>query len=147
MNSEISTDFGYPRMRVLRPVRFDLSSGSHQLQVAGGTGREFELQKSDTTCAFCSLGCTLTLGRKSGKIVYVSSPPESVNEGNLCVKGRMVGHTCIRKEVVQAVDPQGWRPASGGMGRGAGPLSPRNSRASRLLPGPPAWLPWFGTAH
>ncbi|MCX5872748.1 MAG: molybdopterin-dependent oxidoreductase [Deltaproteobacteria bacterium] len=53
-----------------------------------GTGRRFELQDTSTVCAFCSLGCSLTLGEKDGKTVYVTSSEDSVNEGNLCVKGR-----------------------------------------------------------
>lgn len=89
MNSEVSTDFGRPldcefcgQCATICPV------GAISSKWLVGTGREFELQKSDTTCSFCSLGCTLTLGRKNGKIVYVTSPPGSTNEGNLCVKGR-----------------------------------------------------------
>jgi predicted molibdopterin-dependent oxidoreductase YjgC len=89
VNSEISTDFGRPldcefcgQCAAICPV------GAISSKWLVGTGREFELQNSDTTCAFCSLGCTLTLGRKSGKIVFVTSPPDSPNEGNLCVKGR-----------------------------------------------------------
>jgi predicted molibdopterin-dependent oxidoreductase YjgC len=89
VESEVSTDFG-------RPLECEFCGQCASICPVGaisskwlvGTGREFELQYSDTTCAFCSLGCTLTLGRKSGKIVYVSSPPDSANEGNLCVKGR-----------------------------------------------------------
>jgi len=53
-----------------------------------GTGRRFELKNTSTVCAFCSLGCSLTLGEKDGKTAYVSSPSNSANEGNLCVKGR-----------------------------------------------------------
>ncbi len=53
-----------------------------------GTGRRFELQDTSTVCAFCSLGCSLTLGEKDGKTAYVTSSPDSANEGSLCVKGR-----------------------------------------------------------
>ncbi|MHB8202538.1 MAG: molybdopterin-dependent oxidoreductase [Desulfomonilaceae bacterium] len=53
-----------------------------------GTGRRFELKDTSTVCAFCSLGCSLTLGEKDGKTAYVSSSSDSANEGNLCVKGR-----------------------------------------------------------
>jgi predicted molibdopterin-dependent oxidoreductase YjgC len=89
ITSEVSTDFG-------RPLECEFCGQCAQICPVGaisskwlvGTGRDFELKKTDTTCAFCSLGCTLTLGEKSGKVVSVSSPPESHNEGNLCVKGR-----------------------------------------------------------
>lgn len=89
MYSEISTDFGRPldcefcgQCASICPV------GAISSKWLVGTGRQFELKKTDTTCSFCSLGCTLTLGEKDGKVVYVSSPPGSPNEGNLCVKGR-----------------------------------------------------------
>jgi predicted molibdopterin-dependent oxidoreductase YjgC len=43
-----------------------------------------------TTCNFCGVGCQLNLHVKDGKVVRVTSPPpgETVNDGNLCVKGR-----------------------------------------------------------
>ncbi len=89
MESEVSTDFGRPldcefcgQCASVCPV------GAISSKWLVGTGRQFELKKTDTTCAFCSLGCTLTLGEKNDKIVYVDSPHASPNEGNLCVKGR-----------------------------------------------------------
>ncbi len=89
MLTEVSTDFARPlscefcgQCASICPV------GAISSKWLVGTGREFELKKTDTTCSFCSLGCTLTLGEKDRKVVYVSSPPGSPNEGNLCVKGR-----------------------------------------------------------
>ncbi len=43
-----------------------------------------------STCNFCGVGCQLDLHVDGGKVVKVSSPPpgETVNDGNLCVKGR-----------------------------------------------------------
>jgi len=89
MECEVSTDFG-------RPLNCEFCGQCAQICPVGaicskwlvGTGREFELKKTETTCSFCSLGCTLTLGEKDKKIVWVSSPANSPNEGNLCVKGR-----------------------------------------------------------
>lgn len=53
-----------------------------------GTGRQFELKKTNTVCSFCSIGCALTFSTKEKKTVYVTSPPDSPYEGTLCVKGR-----------------------------------------------------------
>ncbi|MEW6350250.1 MAG: molybdopterin-dependent oxidoreductase [Thermodesulfobacteriota bacterium] len=89
MHSEISTDFGRPldcefcgQCASVCPV------GAISSKWLVGTGREFELTKTDTICAYCSLGCTLTMGKKGDKVVYVTSPASSPNEGSLCVKGR-----------------------------------------------------------
>lgn len=89
MLTEISTDFGRlldcefcGQCADICPV------GAIKSKWLVGTGRVFELKTTTTTCSFCSLGCSLTLGQKAGKIVWVSSSPESPNQGNLCVKGR-----------------------------------------------------------
>ena len=49
-----------------------------------------EEQQVRTTCNFCGVGCQLNLHVKDGRVVRVTSPPpgETVNDGNLCVKGR-----------------------------------------------------------
>jgi NADH-quinone oxidoreductase subunit G len=43
-----------------------------------------------TTCNFCGVGCQLDLNVADGRVVKVTSPPtgETLNDGNLCVKGR-----------------------------------------------------------
>lgn len=43
-----------------------------------------------TTCNFCGVGCQIDMHVVDGKIAKVTSPPvgETVNDGNLCVKGR-----------------------------------------------------------
>lgn len=89
MLTEISTDFA-------RPLNCEFCGQCASICPVGaisskwlvGTGRQFELKKTRTTCSFCSLGCTLSLGEKDKKVVYVTSPADSPNEGNLCVKGR-----------------------------------------------------------
>jgi predicted molibdopterin-dependent oxidoreductase YjgC len=50
------------------------------------------LEKVRTTCNFCGVGCQLDLNvdREANRVVKVTSPPPgtTVNDGNLCVKGR-----------------------------------------------------------
>jgi formate dehydrogenase (NADP+) alpha subunit len=42
-----------------------------------------------TICPYCGVGCNIILGIRGNKIVNVKGDPEnSVNKGNLCVKGR-----------------------------------------------------------
>jgi len=53
-----------------------------------GKGREWELKKTETICPYCGVGCNITLHTKDNRIVRVSSPESSLNEGWLCVKGR-----------------------------------------------------------
>jgi predicted molibdopterin-dependent oxidoreductase YjgC len=53
---------------------------------------ERELEKVRTTCNFCGVGCQIDLNvdREANHVVKVTSPPPgtTVNDGNLCVKGR-----------------------------------------------------------
>ena len=46
--------------------------------------------KVRTTCNYCGVGCQMDLNVAGGKVVKVTSPPpgETVNDGNLCIKGR-----------------------------------------------------------
>ena len=43
-----------------------------------------------TTCNYCGVGCQMDLHVAEGQVVKVTSPPrgETLNDGNLCVKGR-----------------------------------------------------------
>jgi len=89
MECEVSTDFG-------RPLQCELCGQCAQICPVGaiaskwlvGTARAFEVNRVNTVCSFCSLGCVLTVAERKKKIVAVSSPADSHNEGNLCVKGR-----------------------------------------------------------
>ncbi len=53
---------------------------------------ESDLEKVRTTCNFCGVGCQIDLNvdREADHVVKVTSPPPgtTVNDGNLCVKGR-----------------------------------------------------------
>jgi formate dehydrogenase major subunit len=55
-----------------------------------GRGRAWGLEKVNTTCGFCGVGCQLTLhlDRPNNKIVRVTGREMEPNEGMLCVKGR-----------------------------------------------------------
>ncbi|MFV0526233.1 MAG: 2Fe-2S iron-sulfur cluster-binding protein [Acidimicrobiales bacterium] len=56
---------------------------------ADGTWAPERQTTTDTVCAFCGVGCNLTLHVQDGTIVTVSSPPDSpITHGNLCIKGR-----------------------------------------------------------
>jgi predicted molibdopterin-dependent oxidoreductase YjgC len=68
---------------------------------AMGTWAPERQTRTDTICAFCGVGCTLTLHVQHGvgddagdRIVKVTSPhSSSVTGGNLCIKGRFgAGH-------------------------------------------------------
>jgi predicted molibdopterin-dependent oxidoreductase YjgC len=49
-----------------------------------------ETVKTRTTCNFCGVGCQLDLHAANQQVLKITSPPpgETVNDGNLCVKGR-----------------------------------------------------------
>lgn len=49
-----------------------------------------EVEKVSSTCNFCGVGCQLDLNVSDGKVVKVTSPEPgtTLNDGNLCVKGR-----------------------------------------------------------
>jgi predicted molibdopterin-dependent oxidoreductase YjgC len=55
-----------------------------------GLGRSWELDKVNTTCPYCGVGCQVTLhvDRARNRIVRVTGREVSPNQGMLCVKGR-----------------------------------------------------------
>lgn len=56
---------------------------------AAGTWDEARQTTTDTICAFCGVGCNLTLHVQDETIVKVTSPSDSpITHGNLCIKGR-----------------------------------------------------------
>jgi predicted molibdopterin-dependent oxidoreductase YjgC len=59
---------------------------------------------TDTVCAFCGVGCTLTLHVQDNEIVKVSSPADhDVTLGNLCVKGRF-GYAHVQARAQDELD-------------------------------------------
>ena len=56
---------------------------------AASTWDESRQTTTETICAFCGVGCGLTLHVQDNTIVKVSSPPDNpITHGNLCIKGR-----------------------------------------------------------
>jgi predicted molibdopterin-dependent oxidoreductase YjgC len=58
---------------------------------AKGAGRPWELEKLETVCPYCGVGCRLEvqIDRKKNRIVKINGVEDSpTNEGMLCVKGR-----------------------------------------------------------
>lgn len=55
-----------------------------------GQGREWDLKRVKTTCAYCGVGCQIEYSlNKDGQIVYAQSTPDApVNGEFLCTKGR-----------------------------------------------------------
>ncbi|HEY1251589.1 MAG TPA: 2Fe-2S iron-sulfur cluster-binding protein [Thermoanaerobaculia bacterium] len=56
---------------------------------AAGVWDESRQTKTDTICAYCGVGCTLTLHVQDNRIVKTTSPLDhEVSHGHLCIKGR-----------------------------------------------------------
>ncbi len=66
---------------------------------------ERELEKVRTTCNFCGVGCQVDLNvdREANRVVKVTSPPPgtTLNDGNLCVKGRFANDFIHHSERLQ----------------------------------------------
>jgi formate dehydrogenase alpha subunit len=55
---------------------------------------------TETTCNFCSWGCTIKLETKKGKLIRIEGDETlgvGINEGNLCAKGRF-GHGMVQNK-------------------------------------------------
>ena len=53
-----------------------------------GKGRQKDVKEVETICGYCGCGCNLTLHVSRNEVVRVTSRPDTINEGWLCVKGR-----------------------------------------------------------
>jgi predicted molibdopterin-dependent oxidoreductase YjgC len=53
-----------------------------------GKGRQKDVKVVETICTYCGCGCNLTLHVSRNEVVRVTSRPDTINEGWLCVKGR-----------------------------------------------------------
>jgi formate dehydrogenase major subunit len=52
-----------------------------------GDAKDFDTE-TESVCAFCGVGCKISLKVKDGKVKYVEGINGPANEGRLCVKGR-----------------------------------------------------------
>ena len=52
-----------------------------------GDSKDFD-EEVESVCAFCGVGCQISLKVKDGKVKYVEGINGPANEGRLCVKGR-----------------------------------------------------------
>jgi predicted molibdopterin-dependent oxidoreductase YjgC len=70
----------------------------HDLREAGAWD-EPRQTATDTICAYCGVGCTLTVHVQDERIVKVTSPIENeVTRGHLCIKGRFGWEFVNRRE-------------------------------------------------
>jgi predicted molibdopterin-dependent oxidoreductase YjgC len=51
-------------------------------------GRQKDVREVETVCPYCGCGCNVTMHVNRNEVVRVTSRPNTVNEGWLCVKGR-----------------------------------------------------------
>ncbi len=87
-----------------------------------GDSKDYD-EEVESVCAFCGVGCQISMKIKDGKVKYVEGINGPANEGRLCVKGRFgydyINHNhrltkpLIRREDAPAkglnVDPQNWQ--------------------------------------
>jgi len=66
--------------------------GALMPKYTGDKFRTWEVQKTQTTCPYCGVGCQLNLLTKDGKVVGAEPVKGGVNDGLLCVKGRFAYH-------------------------------------------------------
>ncbi len=59
--------------------------------------RLWEMEKTQTTCSYCGVGCQLELWTANDRVVRVSGADAVPNHGSTCVKGRF-GHTFMSHE-------------------------------------------------
>lgn len=55
---------------------------------ASGFGRSWDIERSEVTCSFCDYGCRFEVGKKNGKIIFVT-PVKPGNGRPLCLKGKI----------------------------------------------------------
>ena len=104
---------------------------------------EHELEKVRSTCNFCGVGCQVDLNvdTEANRLVKVTSPPPgtTVNDGNLCVKGRFANDFVHHEErltepLVRDLDgqlkPVSWDEAIDRVSKGLGAVRDRHGNDS-----------------
>jgi len=75
-----------------------MPKAEHDLR-ATGRFDEAHQTKTDTICAYCGVGCTVTLHQQDNRVFRVTSPLDNaVTGGNLCIKGRF-GYQYVETKV------------------------------------------------
>ena len=97
-DAHVSTEYAHPLPEsacvycgnciAVCPTGALMPMSEYELRQAGEWDEAAQTQ-TETICAFCGVGCSLTLHVQDDRIVKVSSPADhDVTLGNLCVKGR-----------------------------------------------------------
>ncbi len=63
-------------------------TGALVAKASRGKGRQKDVEKVETICTYCGCGCNVALHVHRDEVVRVTSRPDTINEGWLCVKGR-----------------------------------------------------------
>jgi formate dehydrogenase major subunit len=72
-------------------------------------------KQTTTVCPYCSVGCSILIHTKDGKVVNVEGDPDSpINEGTLCPKGASLfqmanNETRLRKPQYRAAGATEWK--------------------------------------
>jgi len=70
-------------------------TGAIREKASAARGRAWDLERTQTTCSYCGVGCQLDLWAHRGQIVNVTGADAVPNFGSTCVKGRF-GHDYIQ---------------------------------------------------
>lgn len=114
-------------MGVSRRDFLKLTGGSIALGTAGvalspdeaaAQGQELRIKgakQTTTVCPYCSVGCSILIHSKDGKVINVEGDPDSpINEGTLCPKGASLfqmanNETRLTKPLYRAAGAADWK--------------------------------------
>jgi formate dehydrogenase major subunit len=114
-------------MGVSRRDFLKLTGGSIALGTAGvalspdeaaAQGQELRIKgakQTTTVCPYCSVGCSILIHSKDGKVINVEGDPDSpINEGTLCPKGASLfqmanNETRLTKPLYRAAGATDWK--------------------------------------